>query len=683
MQSAGITMVRIAEFAWHVMQPSAAAAMNYSVFDDALAVLAAHGIRAIVGTPTAAPPAWLISSDPTMQLTTAANSPVRFGSRQTMYHKHPLFVDATREVVSELATHFADDARVAAFQIDNEIHGEDDFGPLSAADFQLWLQEKYGGDIEALNTALGTVFWSHTYNRFEEVPLTWAVLGNTHNPGLALDNKRFTANVGGEYLELQARILRELAPAKPITHNSMGTYPNVDYSRFGRSCDILAFDNYPFSFGGGNSIPLYTSADETRIYGTALQAAVVRGAGPTQRPFYVMEEQAANTGQAVYYGSGTVELYRLGVWQMVANGADGVQFFRWRTTRVGAEQHWEGILNYDSNLNTRRFRGVQRLGAEFKRASAAIFARPVPSRVALLYSIETRWAFVEQPLTQVAFDVVPQSRELLAAFRANRVSVDIVFVPADEGHGPPALDGIFNLSAYDVVLAPTLYVLPDNVAAALVAFVARGGTLLATMRSGAKTAANAYVDVPLPGAFAPVSMAGVTMDEWDPMCSLGATGLRSVANASVTFAIPAGADASLMGGFICEVLEPAPGTEVLATYADGYHDGRAAVTRRGSVFYAGAVSSDRAFYEWLAAQLAASAKLAFGPRLPYGVELSMRGSTVVALNWNQHNVSFAVPAAAGGADVLSGGAIDAAGTIALGPYDVAVVQAAADGAVAT
>ena len=671
MSAAGISMVRMAEFAWHVMQPSAGAPYNFSLFDDALDVLSAHGIRAVLGTPTAAPPAWLVASDPTMQLTTAEGTPVRFGSRQTMYHRHPLFLEAANAVTAALAAHYADDDRVAAFQIDNEIHGEDDYGERSAADFRAWLLDKYGGNISAVNSAWGTVFWSHTYNSFEEIPMTWSVLGNTHNPALALDNKRFTADVGASFLEGQARLLRAGAPGKPLTHNSMGTYPNVDYSRFGRALDILSFDNYPLSLG-----PPSSAADEARIYGTALQAAVVRGAGSAQRPFYVMEQQAANTGQAYYYGSYTPELLRLAAWQMVAHGADGVQLFRWRTTRTGAEQHWEGVLNYDSNVNTRRYRAVAALGAEFQRAAAAVFARPAgPARVALLYSPETRWAFVEQPLTQPAFDVIPQARALLAAFRANRVAVDAVFVPADTGRGGPPPFATDALASYDIVLAPTLYVLPDAVAAALAAFVARGGVLLATMRSGAKTADNAYVSTPLPGALA--GLAGVTMDEWDPLCSLGATGLRAAANASLVFDVPAGAQAAAMGGFICELLDAAPGTDVIATYAGGYHDGRAAVTRRGSVFYAGAVSSDGAFYEWLAAQLAAAAGLPFGPRLPRGVELAQRGSTVLALNWNGQNASLAVPAAARGTEVLSGAAINAAGDIALEPYGVAVVAAAA------
>ena len=691
MQAAGITMVRVAEFAWHVMQPSADAAFNFSLFDAALDVLSAHGIRAVFGTPTAAPPAWLVASAPDMQLETAAGTPVRFGSRQNMDHLHPLFVAATRAVVTAIAAHYADDARVAAFQIDNEIHGEDDFGPLAVEAFRQWLAAKYGNDVEALNVAWGTVFWGHTYDAFEEVPAAWAVLGGTqpagsHNPSLALDFKRFIADVGADFLELQAGILRALAPAKPLTHNCMGTYDRVDYSRFGDSLDVVAFDNYPFSWWSGSVPPDFTQADEGRIYSTALQAALMRAAG-ARRPFYVMEEQASNTGQELLYGSGTVELYRLGAWQMVANGADGVQFFRWRTTRVGAEQHWEGVLNYDGNTNTRRYRGVARLGAEFARASAAVFGRPFAARVAVIYSVESRWAFTEQPLTTIPFDVLPQMEALLGAFRANRIGVDALFVPADVGAGPPALPPSFNLSAYDIVVAPSLIIVPDNVAAALAAFVARGGALLVTQRAGAKDANNHYVSTPLPGPFA--DLTGSFMDEWDPICSLRETTIAAADGSNRTWPIPQpalGPAGLTMGGFLCEVLEPESGaTEVLATYKDGYHAGRAAVTRKGRVIYAGAVSAVQSggsnggagsFYEWLAGLLAESVGLTFGPRLPTGVELSERGGTLFALNWGSAPQTFVVPAAAGGREVLSNSTIDAQGTILLAPYEVAIVDTA-------
>jgi beta-galactosidase len=191
----------------------------------------------------------------------------------------------------------------------------------------------------------------------------------------------------------------------------MGLYANLDYSRFGTLLDVVAYDNYPLSWWGDGAPPNYLLADEARIYSTALQSAFMRGA-KDQAPFYVMEEQAANTGQQYYYGSGTPALIRLGAWQQVANGADGVQFFRWRTTRVGTEQHWEGILNWDGNTETARYAGVARIGREFAAASPHVFGGRVRARVAILHSPETRWAFQEQPLTPPprSFAVEPQVR---------------------------------------------------------------------------------------------------------------------------------------------------------------------------------------------------------------------------------------------------------------------------------
>lgn len=672
MQAAGITRVRIAEFAWHTFQPSVDASFNFTLFDAAIAVLGQYGIKAIVGTPTAAPPAWLIQGDPTMQLVDSNGNLVRFGSRQDVNHLNPLFLSATRDIVSALAAHYADAPGVAGFQVDNEIHGENDYGPTTLAGFQAWLETKYV-NLDALNARWGTVFWGQEYDSFDTIPLPWNTLGAQHNPALALDYARFIADVGASYLELQARLLRAAAPSKAVTHNMMGTYNKVDYGRFGASLDIAAWDNYPFGLVDN------TQASESRVYGTYLQHAFMR-ATKAGAPYYVMEQQAANTGQTTYYGAGVIPVLRLGVWASVAEGADGVQFFRWRTTRWGTEQHWEGVLDWNGSTKTARYAGVQRLGAEFALASSAIFGSRVRARVAVLHSIETRWAFFEQPLTSPAFAVEPQMAALLGAFRANRLAVDVVHVPADTGRGPPA--PVPDLSAYAVVLAPTLWVVPSELAAALDAFVRAGGRLLLTMRSGSKDADNAYPATALPGPLA--GLAGVTIDEWDPLCSTSEAAV-AVVGEGTNFSI------STTQGRICEFLEPAAGTAVLATYAAGFFAGRAAVTRAasgaGAVVYAGTVSDDPAFYEWLAGGLARDAQLPWPgdaqgtpPRLPYGVTLSVRtgaaadnGTAVFLINYNDFAVNVTVPEAANGVDVITGARVAPGGALLVPALDVAVV----------
>ena len=51
-------MLRVGEFAWSRMEPSEGQ-YDLEWLDRAVAAAAKHGIYSVVGTPTAAPPAWL------------------------------------------------------------------------------------------------------------------------------------------------------------------------------------------------------------------------------------------------------------------------------------------------------------------------------------------------------------------------------------------------------------------------------------------------------------------------------------------------------------------------------------------------------------------------------------------------------------------------------------------------
>ena len=63
MKRAGFNVVRLAEFAWAQMDPREGS-FEFDWLDEALAVLRGHGISAILGTPTAAMPAWLANKYP-------------------------------------------------------------------------------------------------------------------------------------------------------------------------------------------------------------------------------------------------------------------------------------------------------------------------------------------------------------------------------------------------------------------------------------------------------------------------------------------------------------------------------------------------------------------------------------------------------------------------------------------
>ena len=57
MKTAGISAVRVGEFAWNLVEPEEGV-FRFDFFDDFLSLCAKKGMRVILGTPTATPPAW-------------------------------------------------------------------------------------------------------------------------------------------------------------------------------------------------------------------------------------------------------------------------------------------------------------------------------------------------------------------------------------------------------------------------------------------------------------------------------------------------------------------------------------------------------------------------------------------------------------------------------------------------
>ena len=65
MVAAGLTWVRIGEFAWSRIEP-APGQLDWGWLDRALDVLGGAGLRVVLGTPTATPPRWMLDRHPEM-----------------------------------------------------------------------------------------------------------------------------------------------------------------------------------------------------------------------------------------------------------------------------------------------------------------------------------------------------------------------------------------------------------------------------------------------------------------------------------------------------------------------------------------------------------------------------------------------------------------------------------------
>jgi beta-galactosidase len=165
MLQGGINTVRLAEFAWSRLEP-APGVFDFAWLDRAIDVLAARAMRVVLGTPTAAPPGWLVAAHPEILPVNEHGQRAGFGMRRHYCPRQPAFHEATRRIVRAMAEHYADHPAVIAWQTDNELgniaNGTRCHCPCCRAAFQDWLRERYGS-LEELNRRWGTVFWSQEY----------------------------------------------------------------------------------------------------------------------------------------------------------------------------------------------------------------------------------------------------------------------------------------------------------------------------------------------------------------------------------------------------------------------------------------------------------------------------------------------------------------------------------------
>jgi len=617
MREMGIEIVRMAEFSWEKFEPRAGE-FHFEELDAAIEILAAEGIDVILGTPTAAPPAWIIEQNPEIQPMDWRNQHRFFGGRHHDCQSNPVYREHIRRYVTAFAAHYADNPHVVGWQVDNELgnsHGDLCYCPSCERRFRLWLKEKYG-TLEELNRAWGTAFWSQGYSDFEQIHAPRITAAWGQNPSQDLDWRRFTSDLVCEFHQFQADILRAAAPDKWITHNLMGFCNKPSYYDLGRQLDFASHDQYP----GGH---FHARHNEYRADWHAAELdfirAVCTGPDGSQKPFWVMEQQSGITGWEIL--GRAPQPGQIGLWAMqsVAHGADTIVFFRWRSCAMGTEQYWHGILPHNG-VPGRFHREISALMGKYSPLLREIEGALPRAEVAILRSYEQEYAFQIQPHH-------PQHnymQHLAVYYKAlHRANVPVDFV--GEHH---------DWSQYKVLIAPLLFLMTPELSAKLHDYVAQGGHLVLTWRTGVKDATNlCHTDTAIPALVD--DLCGLTLAEYD--C------LRDV-NGRVRWD---GQDYECRHW--CDVVD-ATTAEPLAAYAHEFYAGTPAITRNrcgaGAVYYVGTTPGD-ALADRLCAQLLSDAKVDPLMATPHGVEAVRRvkdGATwLFLLNHNREPQHADVP----------------------------------------
>lgn len=125
----------------------------------------------------------------------------------------PVYREKVKKLDRMLAEHFGSHPGVILYHISNEFGGEC-YCPLCAEKFRGYLAERFNGDIEKLNQAWWTTFWSHHYNSFEEIEPPYAN-GEGSVMGLNLEWKRFTTWNTIDFMKTEIEALRSVTRKFP------------------------------------------------------------------------------------------------------------------------------------------------------------------------------------------------------------------------------------------------------------------------------------------------------------------------------------------------------------------------------------------------------------------------------------------------------------------------------------
>jgi beta-galactosidase len=643
MAEAGFNVARLAEFAWSRLEPGEGQ-FDFDWLDRAISILHSKGLSVVLGTPTASPPPWLMRKTPELFRVREDGSRTTFGNRREYCPNHPLYHEHSRRIVTELAEHYADHPAVIGWQIDNEF-GDRCYCPVCGQKFQTWLRGRYE-TLDEVNQKWGTVFWSHTYQDWTEIPLPLTT-GGSPNPGLALDFYRFCSDSYVAYQELQIAILREKCPDHFITHNLMGfKYDRLNYFDLARNLDFVAWDTYPRM--------QWTMEQGVDPSASALDHDAMRGL--KSRNFWVMEQQSGPGGWEMLSVTPRPGELRLWAYQSVAHGADAIVFFRWRTARFGTEQYWHGVLDHDG-VPGRRYEEIKGMGAEIKEVGDQILGSHVRSSMAMMLSYDSRFAFQIQP-NNPRFSYAEHFHQIYRAFYQQHVSIDVVSPNAD-------------LSSYKLVVAPALHLITDTVAENLKGYVRSGGTLLVTQRTGVKDESNKVVDQRLPGLLAEVC--GVEVEEYDSLSSQMQNGVEFTAPELGSPSGPMSARATV--GVLCDILKPTT-AKVVARYVQDYYAGKPAITinqfGKGYAMYIGAVGEAQ-LYDPIAKWLLDLAGLQGPFATPVGVEVTQRikGPRTLTFILNHSHSPQAIHLGNSYGNLLDKKKIE--GEVQLNPFDVLIL----------
>ncbi len=612
MKEAGIETVRIAEFAWNKFEPHEGE-FTFEFFDSFMELTLEEGMNVIFCTPTATPPAWMSEKYPEILNADARGNLYAHGLRRHYNLTSEKFLFFSERISEKIAEHYSKYPNIVAWQLDNEINCDCKEYHSKSDDiaFRRFLQNKFQ-TIDALNEAIGAVFWNQTYTSWDAVHLPGNTIFSGHaNPHMMLLQKRFISDVVYNFFKLQADAIRKYSSAY-ITTN--GLFANIDYRRLVDDVfDFITYDNYPnFSY----TVKSHPSDMQDR--GSSLNLMRTRSISSS---FGIMEQQSGPGGwnfrldQQRTPKPGQIRLWSL---QAIAHGADFVSYFRWRTCTFGTEIYWHGILDY-SNRPNRRLAEISNLHSELGKL-ADVCGKEYLAEAAYLCDYDNEWDGAEDIWHSAVENT--SFHGWFRAFQKAHIPYNFVYI-----NDKTELD---ELKKYKLVVYPHPTILTEKRAKLLRDYAEQGGTVILGCRTGYKDLNGKCYMMPMPCHAA--ELCGAEVEEFTFLTPCDEPQFIELDGKRVSAPI------------FNDILDITDG-EPIAYFSSDYYKGKCAASLKkignGKVYYFGsAFAEDTAKAIISLVGIKTPLELSNLIDIPESIELAIRGDFIFLLNYNANPITF-------------------------------------------
>ncbi len=630
----GFEFIHIAEFAWIDMEPQEGT-YKFDWLDTVIDLAAKYKLKVILGTPTAISPVWMGIKYPEIYLMGPDYQRAEHGTRAQQSLSNPVWRDFAKKIITKMGERYGSNPNVIGWQLDNEPEAKEDYSPSSQEAFRTWLKNKYK-NIDALNNAWGTEFWSQVYSDFYQIKIHnadhvgwWGA-----NPHALLDFKRYTADTQAEFLDYQASILRSLISKKQfITTNYTATTPYADPRRT-EKLDFNSFTSYlnkgysnigdkGFRLGDPKELSFALSFFKTK---NAISGVMELQPGPTNW---------GNVNPLLQPGA-----LRMWLYHCFAEDMSFACSYRYRQINYGAEQYHSGITTLDGVTLSQGGKDYKRAIEEMKQLRKAYNPKEkLPQEIeerktALLWNYDNAWSMGRQGQTS-QWNTLQFFQKYLEIVKSFGAPTDIVYEKD-------------NLNDYEVVIAPAFELVDDAIIDKWTDYVKQGGNLVLTVRTGVKDKNGHFYQSGWGEKIYPLIDANI--DYFDQLLPYMKGTIKSN-------------DKEYYWNNWADLVNANKAKNVLATYTNQFYAGKAAVVTnnigKGTVTYIGVYTDDFQLERDILKGVYNNAQISTED-YPEGVYVNWRDGFWVAVNYSSKDYGLYIPQNANiliGSETLSPGGI--------------------------